>query len=248
MIASSAGHSLHVEWYVDASMANEIIPYLEMCRREESSLQRGMNFDLGNGYSVILMSVRPNAPYRDRLEADGSTLIYEGHDAARVSGLPDPKAADQIEFTTSGTATQNGKFFHAALQYRSGVAPPHLVRVYEKIHQGIWSYNGLFQLIDAWREQDHRRSVFKFKLVAVEGDEHVVTTSAAPRERRRIIPTSVKMEVWRRDCGKCVICGATDELHFDHDLPYSLGGTSVRAENVQLLCARHNLSKGARIR
>ena len=37
--------------------------------------------------------------------------------------------------------------------------------------------------------------------------------------------------------------GATDELHFDHDLPWSKGGTSIAEENVQLLCARHNLQK-----
>jgi 5-methylcytosine-specific restriction endonuclease McrA len=61
--------------------------------------------------------------------------------------------------------------------------------------------------------------------------------------RRRVIPTAVKLEVWKRDGGKCVACGATDELHFDHDLPYALGGTSLTAANVQLLCARHNLEK-----
>ena len=58
-------------------MANpdEIIPYLEMCRREGVSLQRGMNFELGHNYSVILMSVRTNAPYEDRFEDDGFTII-----------------------------------------------------------------------------------------------------------------------------------------------------------------------------
>jgi hypothetical protein len=39
-------------------MANEIIPYLEMCQREGLSLQRGMNFQAGKGYSIILMSIR----------------------------------------------------------------------------------------------------------------------------------------------------------------------------------------------
>ena len=61
-------------------MPNEIIPYIEMCRREGTSLQRGMNFGLGGTHSVILMSVRPDAPYRDRFEDNGATLIYEGHD------------------------------------------------------------------------------------------------------------------------------------------------------------------------
>ena len=61
-------------------MSNEIIPYIEMCRREGISLQRGMNYQTGHNHSVILMSVRPGAPYEDRYEDDGTTIIYEGHD------------------------------------------------------------------------------------------------------------------------------------------------------------------------
>ncbi len=91
-------------------MANEIIPYLEMCRRESLSLQRGMNFEPGRGYSIILMSVRPNAPYRDRIQDDACTLIYEGHDAPRSEKTRAPKSVDQPEFIPSGLPTQNGKF------------------------------------------------------------------------------------------------------------------------------------------
>ncbi len=230
-------------------MDNEIISYFEMCQRQGSSLQRGMNFELGGGHSVIPMSVRHNAPYVDRFEDDGSTIIYEGHDTPRSGACPDPKAIDQPQFTPSGTLTENGKFLRAALGFKKGLEPPHPVKVYEKIRDGIWSYNGLFHLVDAWRESDERRTVFKFKLVAIEDNSEPSRREAsAVGGRRRVIPTIVKMEVWKRDGGKCVLCGASDELHFDHDLPYSLGGTSIRAENVQLLCARHNLSKGAKIR
>ena len=228
-------------------MENEIISYIDMCRREGSSLQRGMNFDLGLGYSVILMSVHPNAPYRDRFEDDGSTVIYEGHDAVRSRGLLDPKAIDQPERTPAGTLTENGKFYHAALQHKTEGATPKPVRVYEKVREGIWSYNGTFHLVDAWREHDGERLVFKFKLVAVESADCAPAVGHSRNARRRLIPTEVKMQVWKRDGGKCVECGARDELHFDHDLPYSLGGTSVKSENVQLLCARHNLAKGAKI-
>jgi hypothetical protein len=119
--------------------------------------------------------------------------------------------------------------------------------VYEKIQQGVWSYNRIFHLVDAWKERDRRRTVFKFKLVAVQDENDSAGAERAPAERRRLIPTAVKVEVWNRDRGRCVICGASDELHFDHVLPFSKGGTSLKAENVQLLCARHNLSKGARI-
>jgi len=66
-------------------------------------------------------------------------------------------------------------------------------------------------------------------------------------EMTRLIPTAVKLEVWRRDGGRCVTCGATDNLHFDHIIPYSKGGTSLHADNIQLLCARHNLEKRDRI-
>jgi HNH endonuclease len=228
--------------------ANEIISYLAMCQRESMSLQRGMNFDFGRGYSVILMSVRRNAPYRDQLQDDGATLIYEGHDAPRSEGLPDPKTVDQPEFTPAGSPTQNRKFYDAAENYQRGLGNPHPVKVYEKIHQGIWSYNGIFQLVDAWRERSQGRSVFKFKLIAVPGSEDSANRPRQDRtEARRLIPTQVKIEVWNRDKGRCVLCGAVDELHFDHVLPFSKGGTSLTADNVQLLCARHNLSKGGKL-
>ena len=74
-------------------MLNEIIPYMEMCRREGTSLQRGMNFGLTETHSVILMSVRAGAPYDDRWSDDGTTLIYEGHDESNISGGPDPKGS-----------------------------------------------------------------------------------------------------------------------------------------------------------
>ncbi len=63
----------------------------------------------------------------------------------------------------------------------------------------------------------------------------------------RLIPSVVKLEVWTRDRGQCVLCGSKKNLHFDHDLPFSKGGSSLSANNIKLLCAEHNLSKGAKI-
>jgi len=54
----------------------DVISYLDMCREEGVNLQRGMNFRLKGGFSVILMSLRPGAPYADRIEEDGRVLIY----------------------------------------------------------------------------------------------------------------------------------------------------------------------------
>ncbi len=130
-------------------MPNEIIPYLEMCRREGMSLQKGMNYQCGNNHSVILMSVRPNAPYLDKIEDNGETLIYEGHDAKQSQGGPSSKKLDQPEKYPSGTLTENGKFHLAAQQAKKGLKPPERVRVYEKIMSGVWSYNGVFHLVDS---------------------------------------------------------------------------------------------------
>jgi hypothetical protein len=101
-------------------MINEIISYTEMCQREGLSLQAGMNFGVGGNHSVILMSVRPNAPYRDRIEDGGTTLIYEGHDQPRAQNVPDPKKVDQLDTLPTGNLTQNGKFDRAAQDAKAG--------------------------------------------------------------------------------------------------------------------------------
>jgi hypothetical protein len=229
---------------------NEVLSYFEMCQREGTSLQRGMNFRLRGGHSVVLMSVRPNAPYRDSIQDDGAVLIYEGHDYPRTAETPNPKSLNQPEYLPTGSLTENGKFHQAAQQFKEGLKPPDLIRVYEKLRKGIWSYNGFFHLVDSWVESDGTRNVFKFLLQAIEevADANAALDQTfAATKHRRIIPTEVKLLVWKRDGGKCTMCGASDELHFDHILPYSKGGTSLKADNVQLLCARHNLKKSARI-
>lgn len=231
-------------------MRGSVISYIEMCQKEGTSLQRGMNFRLKGRHSVILMSIRSNSPYRDEVKEDGAVLLYEGHDEPKRKSVSDPKSLDQPERHPGGSLTENGKFHQAAQHFKAGKKDPDIVQVYEKIKDGIWADNGFFHLVDSWVESDGIRNVFKFKLVAV---ERVSDESAAEEnsicliERSRIIPTNVKLEVWARDGGKCVTCGATDELHFDHILPYSKGGTSLKSENIQLLCARHNLSKSAKI-
>lgn len=229
-------------------MSARVMSHLEMCLREGVSLQRGMNFRVRGGHSVLLMSVQPGAPYRDQLSEDSMVLHYEGHDAPsnRRGGL-DPKAVDQPLRTPGGKLTQNGLFFEAALAAERGEALPERVRVYEKLRPGIWAYNGVFHLTGAAQEHDGTRHFFVFRLEAVQGEEEDAQPVRAHPERRRLIPGWVKLAVWQRDAGKCVECGAADDLQFDHVLPWARGGTSLTPENVQLLCARHNREKSSRI-
>jgi len=221
----------------------DIISYLEMCAPFGVNLQRGMNFRIRDGESLILMSQRSGAPYQDRVEQDGRIIIYEGHDLPRTSGVVDPKVFNQPEFQPNGKPTQNGLFAQAAKRYKDGTALAERVRVFEKIRNGIWVYNGVFELVDSWQEKSRSREVFKFKLQLVGDMPFSGRSSTTSLEHDRVIPTLVKLEVWKRDKGCCVTCGNSTNLHFDHIIPYSLGGSSKDAENIQLLCARHNLEK-----
>jgi hypothetical protein len=227
--------------------SNEVISYIEMCNREGLSLQRGMNFNATKSHSIVLSSHRPGAPYDDVLEENGTVLIYEGHDEPRTKDAPYPKQLDQPLVTRSGKPTQNGHFHEAAQSYARGEAEATRVRVYEKIKDGIWSYNGLFSLVDSWTETSGSRRVFKFKLHSIPDEVNLSSAEQQTVEQRRIIPSHVKLAVWKRDGGACTLCGSNQNLHFDHILPYSKGGTSDSVENIQLLCMRHNIKKGAKI-
>jgi hypothetical protein len=226
----------------------DIIRYVDMTITEGLSLQRGMNFSVsGRDYGIILMSVRKNAPYADRFQDNGTTIIYEGHDVQHNYGDDQykPKNVDQPMIYPNGRLTENGKFYHAAMQYKEGKLVK-IIKVYEKIKDGIWVYNGIFLLTDAWTEESEGRRVFKFKL-EMQDEEIDISNTSCPSElemeHNRLIPTSIKVAVWKRDNGQCVKCGAMVNLHYDHIIPFSKGGSSITAANIQLMCARCNLQK-----
>lgn len=118
-------------------MQDDILSYREMCDAENvQTLQRGMNFRLNPLYSVILMSQRVNAPYKDKVYEDGITIEYEGHDVPKTSYEINPKFIDQPLTLPSGRNTQNGLFKKAVDLYKSGKEEPEIVKVYEK--NNLW--------------------------------------------------------------------------------------------------------------
>lgn len=60
------------------------------------------------------------------------------------------------------------------------------------------------------------------------------------------IPRDVVDAVWRRDGGRCVYCGSTQNLQLDHIIPFSKGGDTCLA-NLQLLCRSCNIKKSNKI-
>lgn len=223
---------------------DKIISYHEMVAIEKMTLQRGMVFSDGKRkYSILLMSQRKNAMYNDGFDKNGN-LSYEGHDA-RADNNINSKEMDQPLETPNGTWTENGKFYKAAMDFKSDIRKtPELVKVYEKIDTGVWSIKGFFQLVDVEKISDGKRNVFRFYLKPV-------LTRVFNRVEylpfNRLIPTSVKLKVWERDRGKCVLCGGMKNLHYDHELPYAKGGTSLTEKNIRILCASCNLRKSDKI-
>ena len=64
----------------------------------------------------------------------------------------------------------------------------------------------------------------------------------AQNNHLRAIPASVKCFVWERDNQRCVYCGSSVDLEYDHIIPFSWGGSNS-PENVQLLCKKCNRNK-----
>ena len=220
----------------------DVVSYFEMTMEEETSLQKGMNYRIRGRKSIFLMNKSKTAPYEDSVLENGRVIIYEGHDAPRREIFKNPKNVDQPSHTPSGKLTENGKFYEAAVDYKKGLRDPEVIHVYEKIKSGIWVYNGQFKLTDSWTETQNGRSVFKFKLEILDSIPNEIGTNDSI-EHTRVIPQSVKLTVWKRDNARCVKCGSNVNLHFDHIIPYSKGGTSLDESNIQLLCQKHNLQK-----
>jgi 5-methylcytosine-specific restriction endonuclease McrA len=65
-------------------------------------------------------------------------------------------------------------------------------------------------------------------------------------KKREAIPQDVQDKVWLRDGGKCVKCGSSENLEFDHIIPFSKGGANTY-RNLQLLCEKCNREKSNKI-
>jgi hypothetical protein len=89
------------------------------------------------------------------------------------------------------------------------------------------------------------------------GDEETLSGGSwsAEREEDRSGPVGyplpsawVKMHVWRRDLGRCVLCRGQESVWFDYIVPPWEGG-SVSEQNTRLMCERcSRRNKGVRTR
>lgn len=83
--------------------------------------------------------------------------------------------------------------------------------------------------------------------------EHIAAWLPRAARSRNSIPLAVSRQVIARDGMSCRYCGrrvhqrrsgGPGRLHFDHVVPYSLGGAAT-VDNLAVSCRRCNLAKGA---
>lgn len=142
----------------------DTITYLDMCREEGLDLKERMSFQIGDGYSVVLMDAEQDGSFGDCLKDDGN-LVLTGHDIPALDEGVEPKTVDQPMLDADGSLSQNGLFFQVAKDALGGNCPREMVRIYEKIEDEAWVFHGMFELLDAWTEPstpDGGRRVFKF--------------------------------------------------------------------------------------
>jgi len=111
--------------------------------------------------------------------------------------------------------------------------------------------------LSLWRWQDAVKAVFMDRVnIVVEYDNQVRSPSFSMRlpsvvALKRYIkpsrrPAFTRFNVFLRDFFVCQYCGSDAELTFDHLIPRSKGGLTLR-DNVVTACASCNLRKGGRM-
>lgn len=184
----------------------------------------------------------------DQLESLGIIGEFDGNNARDVN----IKSLAELEnvFETGEFLSENCKLFKRDY-----------IQLYEnQILQKIVDYNRKLEEEELERERQQIKSEIleaenkkkeKERLRTLRRDiEKELSESGeiniSLESKRERIPQDVIDMVWNRDGGKCVLCGKSEKLEFDHIIPFSKGGSNTY-RNLQLLCENCNRVKSNNI-
>jgi hypothetical protein len=132
-----------------------------------------------------------------------------------------------------------------AIWAQEAESPVELVREDERVY---WAFKGCFY----WEDEDLSAADVKaLVLQRIRRRERQLATAhslmraeEAGAPVRSPVPVEMRRSVFERDGGRCVECGGSFDLQYDHVIPFSLGGATT-VENLQLMCGDCNRTKGA---
>jgi len=121
----------------------------------------------------------------------------------------------------------------------------------DEVEGKFWSYCSEFWASTGYSEEEARLLLWEKGRREQRKFERLAKAMAAAKEAREEagrerIPEEVRLLVWERDGGRCVKCGSTEDLEFDHIIPVSRGGSNTE-RNLQILCTTCNRRKKDRI-
>jgi len=136
--------------------------------------------------------------------------------------------------------------------YDNLLANPRLTKGAIILSSSTWAFKGFVYEVNHFFPDDEASLLIlddfdkerrKFERLKAKFDE---SSSGQTMYERPRIPEKVRIEVWRRDGGKCARCGSREKLEYDHIIPISKGGSNT-VRNIELLCEKHNRSKSNNI-
>jgi hypothetical protein len=119
---------------------------------------------------------------------------------------------------------------------------------WEYVGNDEWVFNGYVYEVKGFYSDDETKLLILenfdnerryFEKLNAKFNQTANTNTTYERPR---IPESIRIEVWRRDSGKCARCSSREKLEYDHIVPISKGGSNT-ARNIELLCEKCNRSK-----
>lgn len=185
---------------------------------------------------------------------DAAETEYEGL-SQRFGHLEDGKISlgECAEFLRSyGSQYASPKRLYGNFQHDMQRSENEPVKLDSYGQNDIWIFKGCgFRCAGSYSDDQFRLLILEefdkerrhFEKLRLKFDTLDVQESVQPRPR---ISEKARIEVWRRDGGKCARCGSRERLEYDHIVPISKGGSNT-TRNIELLCEKCNRSKGSKI-
>ncbi|MGO9901859.1 MAG: HNH endonuclease [Solirubrobacteraceae bacterium] len=104
----------------------------------------------------------------------------------------------------------------------------------QRQRQWWWWRNGFY-----WESGDYEPEDMRALLVMLERDDEQGIGWEFDRYLAKPIPKNVKHLVFARDGGRCLACGSSELIQYNHIVPSSMGGGN-EPQNIRLLCAGCN--------